>query len=133
MQVIRPKRSSWMLLVLATSFLWVLGFVSVLDDFTDIYGYTLIFFSLLVVLYNYTEEIVIDHNRFIKRRYWFDQINEQLSDILLKEGRVGIPSFLNGYVILRKDKKQIGHIISGNYAEADIKYLISAINTKQLR
>lgn len=123
---IYPKKSSWIIILIATSFGFFIGIASIIEDAYFIPGYLSFLFPIIMAMYNYTAIIIVENDRIIFMRYFRQIWYAEFSNTLLIKGRVGSPPLLKGLLLKNIcNGKFIGEIVTGNYQEKDIEFIKS--------
>lgn len=121
LMTIRPKPSSWLLLLLPTSLLFFLGASSLYNK--DIIGSLNLLVASAVVLYNASSVLVIKDRIVTFRRFGFVIWRIRLPGARINRGKAGEIPVLKG-LILNDELGSKGYITTGLYHDQDVRRMI---------
>ena len=122
LMILRPNRFHIFSLMTATSVVWVISILSLIEDVGYIFGYIGIFGSFIVTTFVFFEEIEIKGKLIEQRRFGIRIWSAFIHDEKTKFKYRSYFSDADALEIISKGKK-IGTILLSNYSNEDINVL----------
>lgn len=124
MIVIRPKKTPIIVLFVATSLMWGLGAIAIVQSPTEYGGYLAVCLGLGIVALVGTQRVKVIGGKIEFYRLFVKYAEAEISDVTLVRRLVGKPPILRGFAIIRRSGGQpVAELIAGNFKSGDIAEL----------